>query len=93
MSMSGLNVRRKVSSAVAEALAAGTAEAPPSAGSSAKNPSAAAMMEPTVPAWSPIVVAGIVRMTEFALIAAVGSQSTWPMLSPLKASNGVMSGP
>ena len=75
MSMSGLNVRRKVSSAVAEAVAAGTAEAPPSAGSNAKDPPAAAMaamMEPTGPAWSPIVVAGIVRMTEFALIAAVG---------------------
>jgi Undecaprenyl-phosphate glucose phosphotransferase len=27
---------------------------------------------PTAPAWSPIVVAGVVRMTEFALIVAVG---------------------
>jgi Undecaprenyl-phosphate glucose phosphotransferase len=75
MSMSGLSVRRKASSGITEAVAAGTAEAPPSARSDAKGPSAAAMaamMEPTVPAWSPIVVAGIVRMTEFALVAAVG---------------------
>jgi Undecaprenyl-phosphate glucose phosphotransferase len=31
-----------------------------------------AVAEPTVPAWSPIVVAGTVRMIEFALIALVG---------------------
>ena len=32
----------------------------------------AAAAQPTVPAWSPIVVAGVVRMSEFALIAMVG---------------------
>jgi Undecaprenyl-phosphate glucose phosphotransferase len=31
-----------------------------------------AVAEPTMPAWSPIVVAGTVRMIEFALIALVG---------------------
>ncbi len=30
------------------------------------------VVEPTATAWSPIVVAGVVRMAEFALIAAVG---------------------
>ena len=31
-----------------------------------------ALAQPVVPAWSPIVVAGVVRMIEFILIVAIG---------------------
>jgi Undecaprenyl-phosphate glucose phosphotransferase len=65
------NARKMLSSAAA----ASAGEARAVAAAEAKTLCAAAIAaaaQPIVAAWSPIVVAGIVRMAEFALIAAVG---------------------
>jgi Undecaprenyl-phosphate glucose phosphotransferase len=43
-----------------------------------------AVAEPTVPAWSPIVVAGTVRMIEFALIASVGLAIYFAYVVPIE---------
>jgi Undecaprenyl-phosphate glucose phosphotransferase len=43
-----------------------------------------AVAEPTVPAWSPIVVAGTVRMIEFALIALVGLAIYFAYVVPIE---------
>jgi Undecaprenyl-phosphate glucose phosphotransferase len=68
--MLGPDVRAKVSSAVA----LGANEAPAAARKErGLSPAAiAAAGAPPVRAWSPIVIAGIVRMAEFALIVAAG---------------------
>jgi Undecaprenyl-phosphate glucose phosphotransferase len=69
--MLDLNARKMPSSAAA----ASVSETRALAAKEAKSLCAAALAavaQPTAPAWSPIVVAGIVRMSEFALIVAVG---------------------
>jgi Undecaprenyl-phosphate glucose phosphotransferase len=59
------------SAALREAVAR-TAAAPPGAPRKLSPAAALAAAEPIAPAYSPIVVAGMVRMIEFALIVAVG---------------------
>jgi Undecaprenyl-phosphate glucose phosphotransferase len=70
--MSEYDVRRMVSAASAGA-AASTAMRPPANGRHELSPAARLAADPpSAPAYSPIVVAGFVRMIEFALIGAIG---------------------
>src|SRR6266702_2394511 len=66
----GLEARRKLGSAgaVAKGDASGAARGTPSASAA----TIAVAGEPPVRAWSPIVIAGLARMAEFALIVVVG---------------------
>jgi hypothetical protein len=76
MSMPGLNVQTIANAAArsrpADARHAAAKSVPDKGAPGLSALAMAAAAEPTVAAWSPIVVAGIVRMSEFVLIAAIG---------------------
>ena len=82
--MLDINARKIMGAATA---AVSTSAAPAAAPSASKTLSPAALDavgEPATPAWSPIVVAGTVRMIEFALTALVGFAIYFAYVVPIE---------